>query len=501
MEKGVLPAPELRFKAFPLDPRAFFVFPTAMAPAENPQTIHREYSPSMKGYALLIATLTSFSTPFMGSSINVALPAIQKTFDMNAVLLSWVATSYLLSAAIFLVPFGRLADIHGRKKIFACGIVTFTLASLVCGLSTSGVMLLVFRVIQGFGSAMIFATGIAIISSVYPPRERGRALGINVAATYTGLSLGPLLGGLLTQHLTWRSVFFFNVPFGIAIIWMVVAKLKAEWAEGKGERFDIQGAFFYGMGLAGIMYGISRLPGISSMLLILVGFSGMVGFVLWELRVEQPVFNLSLLARNRPFAFSCLAALIHYSATFAITFLLSLYLQYIRGMTPQEAGFVLVAQPVMMALLSPFAGRLSDRVEPRVVASAGMGLTTVGITLFLFLREDTPIHLIVGILLLIGIGYGLFSSPNMNAIMGAVDKRFYGLASGSVGTMRLLGMMISMAIATVIFTLLLGRVQITPERYPSFLQCIRISLSVFSVLCFAGIFSSLARGDIRGTPS
>jgi len=468
-----------------------------MVSCTKPHATKTEYSPSVKGYALLIATLTSFSTPFMGSSINVALPAIQKAFQMNAVLLSWVATSYLLSAAIFLVPFGRLADIQGRKKIFTYGIITFTIASLLCGLSPSGAMLLVFRVFQGLGSAMIFATGIAIITSVYPPRERGRALGINVAAVYTGLSLGPLLGGLLTQHLTWRSVFFFNVPFGTIIILMVVGKLKAEWAEAKGERFDIQGALLYGLALAAIMYGISRLPGMNGIWIILVGFAGILGFVVWELRTDQPVFDLSLFMKNRAFTFSCLAALIHYCATFAVTFLLSLYLQYIKALTPQQAGFILIAQPVMMALLSPFAGRLSDRVEPRLLASAGMALTAAGLSLFLVLKEDTPILLIVGTLLLVGIGYGLFSSPNMNAIMSSVDKRFYGLASGSVGTMRLLGMMMSMAIATVIFTLLMGRVQITPEHYPMFLKSMRVALMIFSLLCFAGIFSSLARGDIR----
>jgi EmrB/QacA subfamily drug resistance transporter len=468
-----------------------------MVSAETPPSPEPGYPSSIRAYALLIATLTSFSTPFMGSSINVALPAIQRTFQMNAVLLSWVPTSYLLSAAIFLVPFGRLSDIQGRRKIFTWGIVTFTLGSLLCGLSTSGIVLLVFRVFQGLGSAMIFATGIAIITSVYPPQERGRALGINVAATYTGLSLGPLLGGLLTQHLTWRSVFFFNVPFGALIIILVLWKLKAEWAEAKGEKFDLQGAFLYGMALAAVMYGISRMPGMSAIAFILVGLSGILAFVVRELRTDHPVFDLALFVRNRAFTFSCLAALIHYSATFAVTFLLSLYLQYIQGASPQEAGFILIAQPVMMALLSPFAGRLSDRVEPRVVASTGMALTTAGLALLLFLGKDTPIGFIVGCLLLLGTGYGLFSSPNMNAIMGSVDKRFYGLASGSVGTMRLLGMMVSMAIATMIFTLLIGRVQIAPEHYPMFLKSTRVALTIFSILCFAGIFSSLARGNIQ----
>jgi len=454
----------------------------------------------IKQSALVIATLTSFMTPFVGSSINLALPDIQKTFQMNAVLLSWVATSYLLAAAIFLVPFGRLADIYGRKRIFLYGILTLSISSFLCGASVSASVLILFRIFQGMGSAMIFATGIAILTSVFPPEERGKALGINVAAVYTGLSLGPLLGGLLTQHLTWRSVFLVNVPFGVAVIVLVLWKLKAEWAWARGERFDLAGAGIYGLALVAIMLGISRLPSMMGLWMILLGFSGMWIFVKWELRVKHPVFDMTLLGSNRAFAFSCLAALIHYSATFAVTFLLSLYLQYVRGASPQGAGSILIAQPIVMALFSPVAGRLSDRIEPRIVASLGMSLTTLGLCPFILINENTSVHYVIGSLMILGFGFALFSSPNTNAIMGSVEKKFYGLASGSVGTMRLLGMVISMGIVTFIFTLWMGRVQITPELHPVFVKCLRVAFVVFSFLCFCGIFASLARGRVRRKP-
>ena len=450
---------------------------------------------------MIVATLTSFMTPFMGSSINIALPAIGETFRINAVLLSWVATSYLLAAAVFLVPFGRLADIWGRKKIFTYGVVVLTVSSFLSGISVSVFMLIVFRILQGLGSAMIFATGIAILTSVFPADERGRALGINVAAVYIGLSLGPLLGGLLTQYLTWRSVFFVNVPFGMLIVFIVYRKLKAEWAESKGEAFDMTGALIYGTALVAVMYGVSRLPSARSAWIIFVGFVGVVLFFMWERRIEHPVFNTTLFTGNRVFAFSCLAALIHYSATFAVTFLLSLYLQYIKGFSPQWAGFVLISQPAVMALFSPFAGRLSDKVEPRIVASMGMSITTFALIPFVFLTEKSSVGLVAANLLVLGIGLAFFSSPNTNAIMGSVDRRSYGLASGSVGTMRLLGMMISMGIATVIFTLFMGRVQVTPEHYPDFIRSVRVAFAVFSVLCFFGIFSSMARGRLRDSES
>jgi EmrB/QacA subfamily drug resistance transporter len=438
--------------------------------------------------------------PFVGSSINIALPAIGTTFQMNAVLLSWVATSYLLSAAIFLVPFGRGADIYGRKKIFAYGILTFTIFSLLCGISISPFMLILFRIFQGTGSAMIFSTGIAILTSVFPPQERGKVLGINVAAVYAGLSFGPLLGGFLTQNLTWRSVFLINVPFGAIILWLVHWKLKPEWIEAKGERFDIEGAFIYALAVIAVMYGISRLPGGKSLWIILFGFLGIVAFVKWEKKVAYPVFNMKLFSQNRTFAFSCLAALIHYSATFAVTFLLSLYLQYVKDISPQQAGLILISQPCVMAIFSPLAGRLSDKIEPRTVASLGMALTTLGLIPFIFLRNDSTVGMIVGSLLVVGFGYALFSSPNTNAIMGSVDKKFYGLASGSVGTMRLLGMTISMGIATMIFNLFIGRVRITPEYYPAFIKSVQVTFIIFSILCFLGIFSSAARGPLREDP-
>lgn len=451
----------------------------------------------MKRSTLFIATLTSFMTPFMGSAINLALPSIGKVFQIDAVLLSWVATSYILAAAISLVPFGRLADIYGRKKIFTYGIAAFTITSFLCAISTSTPMLIIFRVFQGTASSMIFATGIAILTSVFPPQERGKALGINVAAVYIGLSLGPFLGGVLTQHLTWRSVFLVNVPLGLIIIWLVLWKLKGEWAEAKGEKFDLPGAIIYGLALVAIMYGISLLPAMKSLWIIVLGLLGFGAFIKWQIRVEHPVFHLNLFRTNRVFAFSCLAALLNYSATFAMTFLLSLYLQYIKALSPQSAGLILIAAPVVMAIFSPFAGRLSDKIEPRIVSSIGMTLTSIGLFLFVFLDENSTPESIIARLIVLGLGFALFSSPNTNAIMGSVEKRFYGLASGSVGTMRLLGMMISMGIATLIFAVYLGRVQITVEYYPVFIKSVKLAFVVFAILCFGGIFSSMVRGKLR----
>lgn len=452
---------------------------------------------SIKRTALAIATLSSFLTPFMISAVNIALPAIGRDFEADAVLMSWVATSYLLAAAVALVPMGKLADIYGRKRIYVSGMALFTAASFLCALSKSVTILIVWRVLQGTGSAMVFATSMAILTSVYPPQERGKVLGIAVAAVYIGLSCGPFFGGWLTQLLTWRSIFLSNIPIGIVIIGLVFFRLKAEWIGAAEETFDFIGTCFYAVAVVAIMYGISIIPTRLSIVIIFSGLLALVGFVKWVSHVRYPVFEVDLFRNNRVFAFSCLAALINYSATFAVTFLLSLYLQYIKGLTPQMAGTVLISQPIMMALFSPLAGKLSDKIEPRLIASLGMTITASGLVLLTFLTRNSALVYIVLSLMILGFGFALFSSPNMNAIMSAVDKRFYGIASGSVGTMRLLGQMFSMGIATLIFALFIGRAQITPEYYPALITSVKAAFIIFSGLCTIGIYFSFARGRLR----
>jgi len=450
-----------------------------------------------KRAALLVVTLSSFLTAFMISSVNIALPPIGSEFAVDAALLSWVVTSHLLASAMFLVPFGRVADMHGRKRVFTYGVLICTVSSLLSAISTSAISLISFRILQGIGSAMIFGTEVAILTSVFPIEERGKALGINVAVVYLGLSFGPFLGGSLTQHLGWRSIFLANVPLGLIIIAFTFRELKGEWAEAKGEKFDFIGSIIYSLTLIAIMYGFSLLPAMLGAWLILMGVFGILAFVKWEIEAENPVLDVDLFRNNTVFAFSNLTALINYSATFAVSFLLSLYLQYVRGLSPQDTGLVLASQPIVQAIFSPFTGRLSDRIEPRIVASIGMALTVVGLFLFTFINERTTLGFIVACLILLGFGFALFSSPNTNAVMSSVDKRFYGVASATLGTMRLTGQTLSMGIAMLTFAIYNGRVQITPEYYPLFLRSVKIAFIIFAVLCFVGVFASLARGKVR----
>ncbi len=454
-------------------------------------------NPALERSALIVATLASFIGPFMISSVNVALPAIQADLGMDAVQLSWIATAYLLAMAVVLVPAGKFADIHGRKRVFTTGLAVYTFGSVAAAFVNSAALLIVTRVLQGIGAALFVTTSMAILTSIYPPNRRGRVLGIYVAAVYVGLSVGPFVGGMLTQYLGWRSIFLIMLPLGLFSLAMTFFFLKGEWLGEPGQKLDLGGCLLYAVAILALVYGASRLPATVGIALVLSGLALLVIFVRHQLAASFPVFDMQLFAGNRTFAFSSLAALLNYSTTFAVTFLLSLYLQYIKGMPPQTAGTVLMAQPIMMALLSPVAGRLSDKVEPRLLATAGMLTTVIGVALLTTLDSERSVMLIVANLILLGIGFALFSSPNMSAIMGAVEKRHYGLAAGAVATMRLLGQMFSMAVATVVLALIIGRQAITPANYDLFLRSIHTVFTISATLCFCGVYFSWFRGTVH----
>jgi MFS family permease len=452
---------------------------------------------SLKRSVLLVSTFAAFLTPFLSSAINLALPAIGKELHANAISLGWIASSFILSSAIFLLPFGRLADIIGRKKVFSYGILLFTITTSLIIFCRTITTLVILRIFQGVAGAMIFGTSMAIITSVFPLGERGRALGINITAVYLGLSTGPIIGGLLTQYFGWRSIFAFLVPFGLISLILITRKIKTEWAESLGEKFDWRGSIIYGASLASFMYGFSRLPSTFGWIFLCSGIILATGFLLFENKISNPVFDVRLILHNRVFAFSGIAALIHYSATSATGFFISLYLQYLKGFDARTAGLIMISQPVMMALLSPLAGKLSDKRNPGVIASLGMGLTATGLILLCFINENSAVSSIVFLLLLMGTGFGLFSSPNSNAIMSSVEKRHLGVASGVVGTMRMVGQMMSMGIAMMLLALYIGEQKINPSTYHGLMHSMKTGFMIFSVLCILGIFASLARNRRR----
>jgi EmrB/QacA subfamily drug resistance transporter len=450
--------------------------------------------------ALWVLCLASFLVPFMGSAINLSLPQMGRTFSMGAVSQSWIATVYLIAAAILQVPFARLADLVGRKKIFMLGLALFGVSTVLCGVSPSGAMLIVLRALSGMGCAMMFGTSMAILVSMFPPAQRGKAIGLNTSVVYFALASGPFLGGWLTQHAGWQSLFFITGSSGIAVAALAMLIIKQEWVESKGEHFDYVGSAIYAVGLFGLIFGFSELPGVLGGVFIATGVVCFFAFVAYELKDRQPIFNVRIFSGNRVFGLSCLSALISYACTSAIAFMLSLYLQYIRGFAPKDAGLMLIVQACVQCVVSFYAGRLSDRANPATLATAGMGIIVVGLAGLIFVSAHTPIAAIVVLLFLLGFGFGMFSSPNANVIMSSVDKKHYGQASATMGTMRLTGQAFSMGIATMAISLSVGNKMITPEVHAGFMQSFRITFVIFAALCIAGTFASSFRVKKANAP-
>jgi EmrB/QacA subfamily drug resistance transporter len=447
-----------------------------------------------KTIVLVAFAIAAFFLSFMIQALNVALPTIGREFGASATVLNWMVTAYALSAAAFSVPFGRIGDIVGIKKIIIIGTIIYTLSSAVAIFSFSSIMLIVCRSIQGISAAMILVNCIAMITSMFPAEERGRALGFNITGVYLGSTVGPFLGGLLTGYFGWKSIFLVNIPISLAVLLLLLWKVKGEWCECKGQKLDYTGWVIYGLALIILMYGFSLLPAPTGAILILIGIAGLWFFLRFENRVKSPLFNINIFKKNRTFIFSNLAALINYCAVFAVSFLLSLYLQYIKGLSPEYTGLIMIANPLLQSILSPVAGRISDKIEPRKVASIGMALSCAGLLSFVFLTNDSSLWQVVIALIFIGTGFAFFLSPNTNALMSSVEPKYYGVASASMSTMISIGQMLSMGIMMVVMAIIMGRVTITPEYYPAFLTSAKIGFIIFTAISFGGIFVSLFRG-------
>jgi EmrB/QacA subfamily drug resistance transporter len=449
---------------------------------------------TIKNNVLITVAFGAFLIPFMGTSLSIALPSIGLDFSLNAVFLSWISTAFILANAALILPFGRLADIYGRKKIFTYGILIYTISSFLGAISPSGAFLLTSSFLQGIGCAMIFGTGVAIISSVFEPEERGKSYGIYIGAVYAGIFSGLLIGGFLIQNIGWRSIFIFNVPIGIFILSMIFSKIKSEWTGCKGEHFDFVGSLLFVIIIVTLLQGFSSIAdGNYGKFLLLIGFLATLIFLRHENRSSNPLIALSIF-KNPLFTISVISLLIINVGTSSMNFLLSLYFQYLKLLPPNTAGLILVLQPVCVALISPIAGRMSDKFDPRLITSIGMFITTLGLFIFIFLNENTPFYSILLGLILIGIGVALFASPATNTAMSTVNKKFYGVGSATVSTMVFSGQLLSMAVVILIFAIYLGNVQILPQYYPVFLKSVNTAFIIYTAACFIAVFALIFMG-------
>lgn len=459
---------------------------------QSPQT------KSSPGVVLFIVTSVQFLTPFMSSSVGIALPMIGHEFQASAMQLGLIQMMYILAVSIAMLPAGRFADIYGRKRIFIAGTVVAILSTLAIGLCMGIHTFILFRVFQGIGAAMITATSFAILTSVFPESRRGKAIGIVVAFVYLGLAAGPTLAGVIVTHIGWRWIFYFMLPLQILALILSLTRLHGEWADSKGDVFDWSGTIVFALALSILITGMTQINKMDwAWVMIIAGLIGLILFFKLQAKTKFPLIDVHLLTTNLTFSLSNIATLINYAASFGIIFLFSLYLQYTKGFSAQIAGFVMMAQPLTQALLSPLAGKLSDTYPPTWIATLGMASCTLGLFLASFLKATTPISIILSILILQGIGFGLFSTPNMTAIMSSVQPRYYGTASSLVGTMRTQGMLVSMAIVTVIITHYLGDQAVTQENMDAFMKTMKMSLRIYTGMGLVGIIFSMGRQSGR----
>jgi len=441
---------------------------------------------------LIAVTATGFLTAVSTSGVNVALEQIASDLGLSAVSISWVTLSYILATGALLMPMARVADFRGRVLVYNLGLAGFALFTLASALATNAAVLILTRALQGVSAAFLFSTTVAMVTLAYPPETRGRALGLQVAGVYLGITLGPVVGGIITENLGWRGLFVLVGALSIVNLVLPLRRLRGlEWREPKMAPFDVRGSFAWVCALSALIIGFSYLPTMAGYALIGAGLVGLAGFVCLEIRAADPILNINLLRHNRVFASANAASFINYSATTAMAFLVSLYLLYNRGLGAQTAGFVLVAGPFVQAAVSPLAGRLADRVEARFVASTGMALCAVGLFAFTFLTETTPYWYVIVVLCVLGLGFGLFSSPIIHTVMGSVDRRYVGVAAATSSTMRVTGQSFSLGIAALVLAVVVGRHEIGPADHVHLLSSVRITFLIFAVLCVIGVLASL----------
>ncbi len=460
---------------------------------------------------LALTAVGAFMWPLDGSIVSVALPVMGPDLHLSFTAAVWVSAAFLLTTAVLLIPAGRLADQHGRVRYYLLGIAVFTVASLLCAMSTSGGWLIGSRIVQGAGAALIGATSAAIVTAVFPPHERGRALGINVMAVYIGLTVGPPLGGFIADAVGWRWIFLINIPIGVTVLlwgWFMLPRSE----KAPGPRLDVLGSVLLGAFLITLLVPLTfsvEWGWASALTIGLLVFSAacFAGFVLWERHVDAPILNLDLVLKNRLFAAANTAALLNYMALYGVSLLTAIFLELVEAQSASLTGWLLLSMPLLMAVLSPFSGRLSDRIGSRVLATGGMVAIAAGMLLLAFVSETAPLWYFAACLGIVGLGMAAFSAPNTSAIMGSVRRDQLSQASAFLSTMRTAGQALSVALLGGIAASQLGRIggrlllshghgggAVAARAVDAYAQGYRYAMLTGAVLALLGAAVSLTRG-------
>jgi len=441
----------------------------------------------------LIAVCAGYLIAPMGmAAVNVAIPAMAEDLQANAIKVAWLPTLYILANVAFMLPFGKIADNYGRKKVYAIGLALNAVSALMCAISSNIDWILFWRFIQGAAGAMIFSTGVAIITSVTPSKKRGAALGFLAACVYIGLTLAPAIGGWLTEWLNWRAVFYFQIPLVIGLLIFMKWQLHGEWKNEHHSRFDWIGSAIFITFAFSLVYGLSKLPSLLGIALLLISVASLIGFIVHQSRDKQPLIRVQMFRESRVFSLSLSTSFLMYGSNFAIIFLLSLYLQYIKGFSPAYAGQILLMQALLMALVAPFAGKLADKFEPRIIATLGCFIVAIGFVFLIQIDTTTSAVYIGSCLSILGLGFGLFSTPNNSAIMGAVKEQEVGVASASMNLSRTIGNLVGMSLVNLMMHYYIGDATFTPENNPELMSTISLALIMsLSFVVTACVISAL----------
>lgn len=428
--------------------------------AASSQHLAAEPDSVAKWWVLVTIGVGTFMSALDGSVVNTILPILSRELHAGVATIEWVTTVYLLVISGLLLSLGRAADLYGHKHLYIAGFVMFVVGSALCGMAESARSLIALRAVQALGAAALFATAPAILTRSFPPTQRGRAFGALGTFTYLGLTVGPSFGGWLAGAFSWRAVFYINVPVGALAIILAMRLIAHDRTERPDEYFDFVGATLFTVGLVALMVALNQghawgWRGGRTLGLLAVAAVILAAFIVVELRRTHPMLDLSLF-RSRVFAGTTASAVLNYASVYSLLFVLPFLLIQGRGLTAQRAGLVLTAQPIVMAIVAPFSGALSDKLGTRTPAVVGMLLLAAGLVLVAVSVAAAPLGVIVLGLMVVGLGVGVFVSPNNSALMGAAPRNRQGIASGVLATARNVGMVLGVGIAGAVFTTLTG---------------------------------------------
>ena len=444
----------------------------------------------LEKYVVFVSFITSFFAVFLSAGIVLGVPSIASEFGMNNIVQNWIITIALLVVAVFTLPAGQISGKFGVKKSLVVGVLIFLLASIGACLSFSTESFLFFRVMQGIGGAFSNVASMAMVVQAIKPQNRGKALGFTVTGVYLAGSLSPVICGFLVYNLGWRSMFYFVVPFFVVCIALMIWKIPGDWKTYEDDKIDSIGYLIYGIGILLFIYGFTSLMNMTGKICAVIGFIMLIVFGYYETRVNTPAFNMSLF-KNMKFTSSNIAALCSYLAIAAITTILNYHFQYVRGWNAQMSGLILIITPIIMAVMAPNAGKLSDRIHPQKLAAIGMSIATVTLVILMFLDANTPIYLIVIAMVLQGIGMGLFTSPNTNAIMSSVPPKETPNASAAQSAMRTIGQTMSLGLLTLIFAWVMGSLKLSSQYAGMIVQASQLICLICTIICIIAIFASL----------